>query len=120
MAIFSLFTIDKKKLEILLGDFAEKKETYVYYKKQNFSKSKKSHFFPNGLIQALDKKMPNSSLFTFGHNIIRLDIMLSDFAERKETFFDYKKKNFFKSKRSPFPKGLTHAFGQKLTFFFSS
>ena len=71
MAIFSLFTIDKKRLEILRGDFAEKKETYFYYKKQNFSKSKKSHFLPNGLIQALDQKMSNSSLFTFGHNKTR-------------------------------------------------
>ena len=48
------FTIDKKRLEILLGDFAEKKETSFYYKKQNFSKSKKSHFFPNGLIHSLN------------------------------------------------------------------
>ena len=71
MTIFSLFTIDKKKLEILLGDFAEKKETSFYYKKQNFQSPKNRIFFPNGLIQALDQKMPNSSLFTFGHNKTR-------------------------------------------------
>ena len=50
-------------IEIMLSDFAEKKETYFYYKKQNFSKSRKSHF--------LDQKMPNSSLFTLGHNKTR-------------------------------------------------
>ena len=48
---------------------------------------------------------------------IRLEIILSDFAEKKETCFDYKKQNFSKSKKSAFPKGLTHAFGQKMPFF---
>ena len=43
--------------------------------------------------------------------------MLSDFADKKETCFDYKKQNFSKSKKSAFPKGLTHAFGQKMPFF---
>ena len=43
--------------------------------------------------------------------------MLSDFAEKKETCFDYKKQNFSKSKKSSFPKGLTLAFGQKLPIF---
>ena len=43
--------------------------------------------------------------------------MLSDFAEKKETCFDYKKQNFSKSKKSTFPKGLTHAFGQKNAIF---
>ena len=46
---------------------------------------------------------------------IRLEIMLSDFAEKKETCFDYEKQNFLKSKKS-FPKGLVHAFGQKMPF----
>ena len=45
---------------------------------------------------------------------IRLEIMLSDFAEKKETCFDYEKHNFLKSKKSSFPKGLAHAFGQKM------
>ena len=55
----------------MLSDFPQEKRNLFDYKKQNFSKSKKSHFFPNGLIQALDQKMPNSSLFTFGHNKTR-------------------------------------------------
>ena len=59
-----------KKQEILLGDFAEKKETFFYFKKQSFLKLKKSSFL-KGLNRALDKKVPNSSLFTFGHNKTR-------------------------------------------------
>ena len=43
--------------------------------------------------------------------------MLSDFAEKKETFFDLKKQNFSKSKKRTFSKGWTHAFGQKMPFF---
>ena len=48
---------------------------------------------------------------------IRLEIMVSDFAEKKETCFDFKEKNFLKSKKSSFPKGLAHALGQKMPFF---
>ena len=36
---------------------------------------------------------------------IRLEIMLNNFVQDKETFFGYSKKNGI------FPKGLTHAFG---------
>ena len=43
--LFSLFTIDKKRLEIMLGDFAGKKETFSHFKQQSFLKSKKSDFF---------------------------------------------------------------------------
>ena len=57
----------KIRLEIMLSDFPQEKRNLFDKKKQNFSKSKKSHFFSNGLIQALDQKMPNSFLFRFGH-----------------------------------------------------
>ena len=50
----------------------------------------------------------------------RLEIILSDFAEKKETFFDLKKQ-FFKVQKSlkhrTFAKGITHAFGQKMPIF---
>ena len=50
------------------------------------------------------------------HNLnlikISLEIMLSDFAEKKETFFDKKS-----LKHRTFPKGITHAFGQKMPIF---
>ena len=58
------------------------------------------------------------------HNLnlikISLEIMLSDFAEKKETFFDLKKHNFLTKKslkHRTFPKGITHAFGQKMPIF---
>ena len=38
---------------------------------------------------------------------------------RKETFSNYKNKIFQRLKNGIFPKGLTHAFGQKLQFFYS-
>ena len=70
----------------MLSDFAEKKETFFDYKKQNFSRSYKSPF-----------------------SKIRLEIMFSDFAEKKETFLTLEKQNF--SRES------THAFGQKVPIF---
>ena len=44
---------------------------------------------------------------------IRLEIMLNDFAEKKETFFGYKKQNFSKSKKSHFSKGVNLCFWTK-------
>ena len=41
---FVYLDLVKRRLEITLNDFAEKKETFFRYKKKNFSKSKKSHF----------------------------------------------------------------------------
>ena len=43
--------------------------------------------------------------------------MVSDFAEKKETCFDFKKRKFLTSKKSSFPKGLAYALGQKMPFF---
>ena len=83
---FSLFTIDR--LEIMLGDFAEKKETFLTIKKQTFSKSKKSHI-SKGLTHAFAKK--RQFILYLQLIKIRLEIMLSDFAEKKETFLSYKK-----------------------------
>ena len=48
---------------------------------------------------------------------IRLEIILSDFGEKKETCFDYKNKIFKRLKNHIFSKGLTHAFRQKMEFF---
>ena len=99
----------------MLSDFAEKKETFLTIKKHNFLKQKKSHFSLKGLIQSFDQK---SQIVLYSDlAIIRLEKLLTHFAEKKETSFDYKKRNFSKSKKSAFPKGLTHAFGQKMPFF---
>ena len=61
----------KIRLDIMLSDFPQEKRNLLDYNKHNFSKWKKSYFFPKGLIQAFDQKMPNSSLFRFGHNKTR-------------------------------------------------
>ena len=49
---------------------------------------------------------------------IRLEIMLGDFAEKKETCFDYKKYKFSKSKKSHFFKGVNPCFSPKNDIFF--
>ena len=45
-------------------------------------------------------------------NLIKIsqEIVLSDFAEKKETFFDLKKQHFSKSKKSHFLKGINPCF----------
>ena len=48
---------------------------------------------------------------------IRLEIMLNDFAEKKETFFPIKNRIFQSLNNCTFPKGITHAFGQKMPIF---
>ena len=80
----------KIRLEIMLSDFAEKKETCFHYKKQNFLKSKKSHFF-EGVNPWFWPKHAN--LLNLNFITISLEIMLSDFGEKKETFFGLKKEN---------------------------
>ena len=73
----------KIRLEIMLTDFPQKKETFLDYEKQNFSKSKKSHVFKNAnYLDYLDLVK------------IRLAIMLSDFAEKKETFLTINNTSF--------------------------
>ena len=54
---FSLFTIDKKRLEIMLGDFAEKKEIFFDLKKNRIFQTPKNPTFSKGLIHTLAKKM---------------------------------------------------------------
>ena len=72
--------------------------------------------FSKGLIHAFGQEM--SFFFYLQLVKIRLDILLSDFAEKKETCFDYKKQNFSKSKKIHFSKGKPiYAFGQKMPFF---
>ena len=41
----------------MLNDFAEKKETFFGYKKQNF-RSLRNHTFPKGLTVVFGQKMP--------------------------------------------------------------
>ena len=48
---------------------------------------------------------------------IRLEIMLNDFAEKKETFLAIKNRIFHSLNNCTLPKGITHAFGQKMPIF---
>ena len=83
----------------MLSDFAEKKETFFDLKKQHFSKSKKSLFF-KGVNPYF---LPKNANFILNLNLIKisLEIVLSDFAEKRETFLTIKK-NISKSQRSHF------------------
>ena len=47
-----------------------------------------------------------------------LGIRFKDVLDRTESFYDYKNNIFQGLKNGIFPKGLTHAFGQKMQFFF--
>ena len=84
--------------------FVDKKETFFDYNNKNFSKSQKSPF-TKGLTHVLVKKMPIFFVYLFLEKF-RLEVMLSDFAQEKETFLTLKNRIF--------PKGLTHAFDQKM------
>ena len=55
----------------MLSDFADKKETCFDYKKQNFSKSKTSHFFFKVVNPCFWPKNAIFSLFGFGQNKTR-------------------------------------------------
>ena len=81
--------MDKITLQIMLNYCEEKKETFFDYKKENFSKSKKSHFFSKGLTHAFGPKMLFFLYFYFIK--IRLEIILSHFQAKKQTFFGLKK-----------------------------
>ena len=48
MPVFLYLDLIKITLEIMLSEFAMKKETFFDLKKQNSSESKKSHFFQRG------------------------------------------------------------------------
>ena len=85
--------------------------------KTEFFKVQKTHFF-KGVNPCFWAKNAN---FILNLNLIKisLEIMLSDFAEKKETFFDLKKQHFSKSIKSLFfSKGLTHTFWQKIPILF--
>ena len=75
----------------MLGDFAEKKEPFFHFKKTVFFKLQTLAFYFKGVnpIMLLAKKC----LFFFNSPLIKIsrEIMPSDFAEKKETFFDLKK-----------------------------
>ena len=114
---FLYLDLVKIRLEIMLNYFEERKETSLTIKKQNIPKSKTSHFVFKRVNPCFWLKY---AIFFLSLDLIkiRLEIMLSEFARKRETFFDLKKHNFSKFKKSHvFSKELTHAFGQNMPFF---
>ena len=100
MPIFSLFVFGQNKTRNNTYAFEEKKETFFDYNKLS-----QKLFFPKGLSHALVTKC---QLFLFMLIILmktRLEIMLSDFAEKKETCFDYKNRIFQSPKNPLFQSG---------------
>ena len=75
----------------MLNYFEERKETFFDYKKREFFKVQKITFFSKRLNTFGQK----CQILFFLHLVkIRLEIMLSNFVEKKETCFDYKNKSF--------------------------
>ena len=100
----------KIRLQIMLNYFKEKKRNLFWpYKNEFFKLLKNALFHP----------WPKNAIFFLYIDLIkiRLEIILSDFAEKKQNVFGLKKQNFWKSKKSHFFKGLTHAFNQKCQVF---
>ena len=87
----------------MLFDFAGKKETFFDLKKQHFSKSKKPLLF-KGVNPYF---LPKNANFIFNLNLIKisLKILLSDFAEKRETFFTLKDRIFQSQKNALFQRG---------------
>ena len=81
---FLYLDLVKIRLEIMLNDFAEKKETFFGYKKQNF-RSLRNHTFPKGLTVVFGQKMPIFLVYVYLEKI-RLKIMLTDFHRKKKPF----------------------------------
>ena len=98
----------------MLNDFAQKKETFFGYKKQKFSKSKKSAF-PMGLAHAFGQKMPFSALLRFGQN--KSKKKLNYFKEKKKPFLTVTKRIFQSPKNRIFFKGVNRYFWPKNALF---
>ena len=105
------------------------KETIFGHKKFTISKSQKSHFSKRVNPCFLVKKC--HFFYLFFSVKTRLKKRFSNVLDTKQTIFDHKKCNILKSQKSHFSKGvkpslcqaleqarLTHAFGQKMPFFY--
>ena len=88
-----------------------KRKPFLTINNRIFQSPKNRIFFP-GVNLSYWPKNAIFSLFSFDQ--IRLEIMLSDFEEKKDTFFGLKKKIFESPKNRIFSKGLTHTFGQNM------
>ena len=65
---FLYLDLIKMRLEMMLSEFAIKRETFFDLKNIIFQSSKKSHVFSKELTHAFRQKMPICSQFRFGQN----------------------------------------------------
>ena len=95
-----------------------KKKPFLTLKNRIF-RSPKKRTFSKGLTHAFGQK---NAIFLIYSDLVktRVEIMLKIHWREKRNRFDYKKQRFSKSKTSHFFKGLTHAFGLKMSSFFST
>ena len=106
----------KIRPEIMFNNVIDGKETFFGKKKNNLSKSQISHF-SKGVNPCFWSKNVVFCLDLFSVKI-RLEIMINNVPERKETFFGPKKCNRSKSQESHFSKGVNPCFWSKNVFFF--
>ena len=75
----------KIRLEIMLSDFPQKKRHLLDYKKKEFCKVGKNRHFSKGFNPGFSSK--SQILLYLDLVIIRLEKLLSDFAEKKRNLF---------------------------------
>ena len=113
---FVCVDLEKFRLEIMLNDVAQEKETFLTLKNWIFQ-SPKNRIFPKGLTQAFDQKMPISSLFRFGQNKTRN--IAYCLCREKKNLCDLKKINrIFQSPNNRiFSKGFNPRFWSKILLY---
>ena len=91
---FLYLDLVKIRLEITLNNFVKKKKLFSLENK-NLLESPKNGFFPKGLTHAFGQKM---LIFFVYVDLVKiwLEIMLSDFPQKKRNLLNYKKQNFSK------------------------
>ena len=105
------------RLDIMLSDFSEKKETCLEYKKTEFFKLQKIRF-SKGLNPCFWSKNANFSLFRFCQNKTRNNV--NYFEKKKIPFLTIKNKIFQSPKNRIFVKGVTPCFWPENVIFFLS
>ena len=111
-----LFSV-KIRLEIMFHNVLERKKTFFGHKKVNIFKSQKSHFSKGVKPWFWSRNVFFFYLFLVK---IRLEIMLHNVIDGKETFLGHKKFNLWRSQKSHFSKGVNSCFRSKNVIFFLS
>ena len=97
---FLYLDLVKRRLEIMLNYFEQKKETLFDYKKQHFSKSKKSHICQRGYSMLLARKC--HFFLSLDLIKIRLETILLSLQWKKKPFLNLKNRIFQSAKNRIF------------------